>query len=116
MHSWELHKPLYLKKSDDRYKKHKKQLRDRGFSDAETWSLDYCVAAFTLPRLKRFREITVGTPSCFDSPEKWHEVLDKMIVAFELIVKEFDGEDEVDSDKINEGLDLFREYFRALWF
>lgn len=52
--------------------------------------------------------------------EKWDTILEKIQIAFELIVK---GEEDYieEQDKaiykkaIDEGLDLFREYFFNLW-
>jgi len=113
----------------------------RGWDDSDTWSLDHTIAKYILPRLKRFREI--GRNSCpvlhesfeFDRDfEEWNEILDKMILAFELIVDDeksyFDnlnaGSDEEMGNyieysedrnlKINTGMDLFCKYFNHLWW
>ena len=43
-----------------RFWRHLYQRIIRGFDDGETWSLDYNIIKFTLPRLKRFREIVDG--------------------------------------------------------
>jgi hypothetical protein len=85
LHSkWSVKKPLYITKKDKRYAKHLKQLKERGFSDTETWSLYSVLSDFILPRLKRFKEVTNGFPSTGDmTMEKWYEILDKMIFAFE---------------------------------
>lgn len=91
----------------------------RGWDDSDTWSLDYQIAKFTLPRLKRFKEITNGYPA--DSAEvEWSAIIDKMIFAMELIVKSDGGsfldETREDIDKMHEGLELFGTYFRNLWW
>jgi len=112
--NWSLKKPLYLNKADRRYKKHLKQLKKWGFSDSETWSLNLVIAEFILPRLKRFREIDIGMPGCL-TESKWEEILDKMIFAFENIVKDEIYSKTIDI-KIGSGLRLFGKYFRYLWW
>lgn len=54
----------------------------RGFCDAETWSLDYRIADFVLPRLRRFQDINCGYPSSL-SEKRWKATLAKMIRGFE---------------------------------
>jgi hypothetical protein len=65
------------------------QRRTRGWDDSETWSLDYELAKWMLPRLKRFREITDGYPSRL-TLEEWNLMLDEMIWAFEFRVNDDD--------------------------
>lgn len=124
LHSdWSLKKPLYLKKNDKRYKLHAKQLKERGFSDAETWSL-YCpIAQFILPRLIRFREIGNGYPMGL-TPEKWDAILDEMIFAFDWILNyeedKYEGltDEQKDSNwkRYEAGMQLFVKWFRDLWW
>lgn len=103
------------------------QRRIRGFDDSDTWSLDVTLSRWIVPRLKRFKEVKMGIPGFdhidhennFDEAEKyWDECLDKMIEAFEIIA--YDEGDwvysEVNRNKIDEGLDLFRKYFLNLWW
>lgn len=95
----------------------------RGWSDKETWNLEYEIAKFALPRLKRFKEVTNGYPGDL-SEELWDEILDKMIFSLEYITKEFDLEltdisvtqMKEDSKKVQEGLDLFGKHFWHLWW
>lgn len=97
----------------------------RGFSDDETWALDYTVAKFTLPRLKLLREIEPGHPGCY-TQEQWWTMVDTMIYAMEAIIKNGQGtlyDDCQDSEdyqkidrKIQEGLSLFGRNFRRLWW
>ena len=47
-------------KDDKREIEFLKQRLERGFDDSETWSLSDTVGLFTLPRLKRFKEVTDG--------------------------------------------------------
>lgn len=90
----------------------------RGWDDSETWSLDYSLAKLILPRLKRFREVTICTPVCFDTEKEWKETLDKMIWSFEFLASE-DRWSELDGnkfDKAQEGLNLFAEHYMYLWW
>lgn len=120
---WSLKKPLYVDKSDKRYKCHIKQLKENGFSDAETWALDSVVAEFILPRLKRFHEITISYPNDIAFKE-WKNILNKIIFAFEwsLTCKESNNlnlskeKEKINWEKYNEGMQLFSKYFRDLWW
>lgn len=113
---WRLEKPLYLKKTDKRYEQQLKQIKSRGFCDAELWSLDSTIAEFILPRLIEFRKELVGYPGNLTS-ESWAEILDKMIWSFENLedLDWPDGKDEEYNRKFQEGLELFGKYFRDLW-
>lgn len=105
----------------------------RGYDDTVTWSLDYTIAKFVLPRLKLFKkEIQKykSVPGIFqhtgdyndDDFDKefilWLSYIDKMILSFELIVKD-DWKDidmyEENQKKIKEGLELFAIFFQSLW-
>lgn len=99
---------------DERWDKYQKQRIERGFDDSELWNFDVNLALYILPRLKRFKEITKGTPASFTSEEQWIETLNEMIEAFELIVKGFDGKEEM--DKVSKGLELFKENYFNLWY
>lgn len=102
----------------------------RGYSRRDLWSLDYHLAELILPRLIAFKKSKRnGVPGClckvdgtdqdFEAEGKqWEEILDKMILAFEFIVKDDwkSIEELVERDKkIEEGIQLFGKYFRALW-
>ena len=120
---WVLKEPPFLKKTDERYKKHKQQLKERGFCDAETWCLDTMIAEFILPRLRRFRELGNGYPFSF-SAKTWEDALDKMIFAFDWSLNH--EEDQYDNltkeareenwKRYEEGITLFAKYFRDLWW
>lgn len=109
---WSRKAPLYLEKNDKRYKKHMSQLRQNGFSDSETWALYSVIAEFTLPRLKRFREIEVDYPSNLKNREEWNKILDKMIAYFQSVV----NDDENMQNEHEQGLKWFCEYYRDLWW
>lgn len=84
-----------------------------GFPDSDIWNLDWSIAEYTLPRLKRLKEVQHGFPGDLETIEEWDEILDKIIITFDRIVKE---DVNVEHEKeITEGLDLFRKYYFSLW-
>lgn len=109
------------------------------FKDSEWYNLDYTVAKFILPRLRKFEEKTLSCPVLFDDNgemiplEKanviWHKALKKMIWSFEQIVNDsspdpnwckeyglnFISETQKWNDQVQEGINLFAKYFRDLW-
>lgn len=123
---WSVKNPLYITKKDKRYSKHVKMLKECGFSDTETWSLYSVIAEFALPRLKRFKEITICHPANLKDEHEWSGILDKIIFAFEWVgiddncdeeyEKMSDEERKKNWDRYLEGMKLFAEYFRDLWW
>ena len=103
-----------LPKKDKRQKKWTEQRRKYGFDDTETWALDFTIAKFIVPRLKKFKEIKNGFPLGM-SLEAWDKILDKMILAFELKTKTT-VLSTTEWKKINAGLKLFAKYFNCLWW
>lgn len=120
---WTLKKPLYLEKTDKRYKKHVVQLKKFGFSNAETWGLYSVIAEFILPRLKDFKKTTMSYPMGI-SEEEWNNILEKMIFAFEWTLTCENGnnlnlseeESKINWDRHKEGIDLFSKWFMDLWW
>ena len=109
-----------LNKDDKRQETFKQQRLERGFDDTETWNLDYTIASFILPRLKRFKQVANCYPGNM-TLEEWEDILDKMIDAFEIKVKEngeswTSKEEKTKCQKIQEGLDLFAKYYFHLWW
>ena len=104
-------------KDDDREIEFAKQRQLRGFDDSETWSLTDTMSRFIIPRLKRFKEVNNGMPHPLTMSE-WNAIIDKMLLAFELTTREEGSRiwSEEESKQIDEGLDLFREWFMALWW
>ena len=93
-----------------RAEEYKKQRIERGFDDTELWNLDSTILKFVLPRLKRFKECTIGYPSSFNTYEEWIACLEKMINSIEAILE--DSHEEADF----EGFELFKEHFFHLWW
>lgn len=120
--NWSLKAPMYIDKKDKRYAKNAKQLKNRGFSDTETWSLYSPIAEFILPRLIRFRKITRSYPMGL-TEEKWDAMLGEMIFAFdwaltsdEKSVKMTKDEELSAYKRYDAGMDLFAKWFRGLWW
>lgn len=102
--------------------------RKRKIKDVDTWNLDYNIARYTLPLLKRFKELKNGFPARLESMEEWDEILDKIIWSLEEIVNDEDGlqltgyteqDREIIKEYYNkkqEGLRLFGEYLCDLWW
>jgi len=120
---WSCKEPLHVKKSDNRYKRFKRQLQKNGFCDSETWGLDSVISEFILPRLQRFKMLNNGYPMGF-STEQWDATLDKMIFAFDWSLnceedkyKDLKKEEQdANWEKYKEGMQLFATYFRDLWW
>lgn len=77
-----------------RQRTRKKRLKKHGqyIAPKELWNLDYTVAKFVLPRLIKFKENSLGFPGYdeADTMDKWQDILQKMITAFEYIVTDDD--------------------------
>lgn len=81
------------------------------------------IAKFSLPRIKRFKELQNGFPSGIAEKE-WDEILDKIILAFELIDDDFHGKTNFKNAAeirqrdihIETGVTLFGKHFRQLWW
>lgn len=100
----------------ERRELYRKQREERGFDDTETWGLDYTVAMFVSPRLKRFKELNNGHPDEFTF-ESWQECIQKMIDAFDEILRQENEPDYFfNYETVDEGLELFGKYFRNLWW
>ena len=108
-----------ITENDELKEKYKQQRVERGFDDSELWNLDYTIASFVLPRLKRFKELNTGYPATL-TEDSWDKILDTMIEAFELKVNDSDDrtleEDKIVDKKMQEGFKLFGKYFLHLWW
>lgn len=92
------------------------QRRTRGWDDSETWNLDTHAARFLLPRLRRFKEVTLCHPHGL-TEESWQAVLDDMIYALDVCVRDGDGVvPDADWGRVDRGLRALGEYWRDLWW
>jgi len=96
-----------------RCKKCIKFRKNNSFEFLDIYGLSYTIAEFLIPRLKAFKKHTFSYPANLKSMKEWHNIINKIIKAFEIYAK--DGIIINDQDKIEEGLKLFQEYFRDLW-
>lgn len=102
-------------------KKYKKQ-HGTWINVKDTWNLDEKIADYILPRLILFKEVNNGYPGIepMDTPEKWDEALDKMILSFTLIKTKWEDNSkrwatpEEWLDTIKNGLRLFAEWYNYL--
>ncbi len=110
----------------------------------DTWSMDVTLAEIILPMLIQLKATQHGYPNDFyegdieknippgeigGGPEAWAAVLDKMIWSFQEIVddnymeklrddgygREWYEKVQAHDEKIQEGLNLFGKFYRALW-
>ncbi len=98
--------------------KQKWQKLTRGYSDEELWNLDYYLSRWIIPRLKTFKEQAVGFPPDLNSKKEWEDIIEKIIIAFELYISYIPDTPEQASKEgkqIREGLELFSKYFNNLW-
>lgn len=90
-------------------------MKERGWTDQDTWSLDYTIAKFVYPRLVRFKELCKGFP--YGETEKsWNAKLDKMIRTFELVSRGAWDLSNKEYEEVKSGLKLFSEHFLNLWW
>ena len=91
------------------------------------WNLDGTLALIIAPALKQLKANCHGYPAPLynendlegSAIRKWEEILDKMIWSFERCQGDLDFYNEKDREnhdaRIQEGLNLFAEYYRNLW-
>ncbi len=75
------------------------QRMSRGFDDTETYSLDYSLYEWLLPRLKRFIKLNNGWPEHYESFENWQNEIQKRIEQLEYIVEyKFEGDSDYQTE------------------
>ena len=86
------------------------------FPIEEVWNTNNTLAQLIVPRLQAFKAIDKhGGPSDFMDIREWNNAIQKMIDAFELMKYAGATHTEDEEQIIEQGLDLFRKYFRSLW-
>ena len=65
----------------------KRQKKVRNIKYQDIIDLDNTLARFILPRLKFYKKNIIGSPLEF-TVEEWKDILDKMILSFELILND----------------------------
>lgn len=101
------------------------QRKIRGFDDSELWDLDHTILEFCIPRIRALSKMTISYPVDV-SFEDWQHYLEKMARAMELEL-EYSGdffeetpdgeyvENKQLKEEFEEGWELFKKYFFALW-
>lgn len=105
--------------------KYKKNGKDRNVkvevSEDDCICLDTTLALIIHPCLVEFRSKCFGYPAELEELEQFHAILDKMIWSFKEIAYEDapnpQNAEEFDDyyARLDEGLQLFSEYYRSLW-
>lgn len=119
----------FVGQTDSRHAEYAKFKEEHGFSPDETWSLDVVMEEFLLPRLKYYKEVTVGYPPDLETMERWHEVLDEIIWMMEQDVWDMNGDDrcflntnytlkelKAYNRRMGKARKLFGKYWMSLWW
>ncbi len=116
-HVW-MHRggPMLVDRSDGRWEEYREAQKRTGVSPDECWNLDMTFACFMVPRLKAFREMTCGYPGALSSMEEWHGILDRVIDGLELMSEDRVVYSDDERERIERGLDLFREWIQGMWW
>lgn len=111
------------KKLNERRIKSKEYKSCHGFEPCESWNLNITIAHFIYPRLKKFRQDANCFPIGTKNIDEWYDIIDKMLLAFALIIDQDNNEEFTNSfysdkqiNEIKEGLELFAKYFNDLWW
>lgn len=106
------------KKDDEREPKYVQQRLKRGFDNSETWSLKDTMARFILPRLKLYKELSQElSQEIIMDTDGLYDKVDKSIRAFEIIVKDGDGETLTKEEwkEYDKGMEAFVQVYMRLW-
>jgi hypothetical protein len=95
----------------------RKQRKKRGFDDTEVWNLHYTMYQFMIPRLERFRDITISFPSA-ETVESYNEKLNFIIDSFKARYELYEKCDvSIKEEKeIRENADKAAFLLGMLWF
>lgn len=105
--------------NDSRQESWKKQRVELGFDARELWDLDLTMAIYIYPRIKYFRDhyAEMWYSGKLNNNEEWLNILDKILLAFKIIIMSYKIDDiEYDYKKIEEGLILFAKHFNDFWW
>jgi len=104
-------------KDNPRQKVWRKQRKKRGFDDTEVWNLHYTMYQFMIPRLERFRDITISFPST-ETVESYNEKLNFIIDSFKARYELYEKCDvSIKEEKeIRENADKAAFLLGMLWF
>jgi hypothetical protein len=86
------------------------QRMQRGWSEADSWSLDHHLATIIVGGCTRLRERELAHPAHLES-EEWGVILDKIILGFQSFI----DDSWTETTEFLEAKDLFGKWFGALW-
>jgi len=104
-------------KKEPRAARWARQRAERGFSDADCWSLDHYLATIIAGALRQLRKASAGYPADL-TKERWDAILAKMTRGFEAVDQHlFDpGLTEEEQRQFRRSMQLFRRWFFDLWW
>lgn len=111
----------FIGRNDPRWAHYREVLSKTGISPDEAWNLDVCFGMFMEPRIRDYRNRTIGYPGTLaGGMDEWHQLLDKIADGLGLLANgEPDWGDPEAEDKnarIDEALKLFAEWIRGMWY
>jgi hypothetical protein len=103
-----------MKPDDDRHEVWQEQYNERGFDDSVTWSLDYQLIGWFIPRLERFIEITSDVNLDDDN---YTAMAREMLEGFKFAQSpEYNEFNQEHNDKVKRSFELLAENYRGLWW
>lgn len=95
------------------------QRGSRGYSDCDVWGFSDYLAGVIVGGLRQLKTELHGWPHCeeISTEKEWENIIDKMIRAFELHLREAEWTKLTDAEQKEkqEGMLLFARWFGALW-
>lgn len=102
-----------LPEDDSRHEQFEKEFNEKGFDETATWSLDYTLASWIVPRLEMLIETQ---KKIFDSPEFIKEC-EEMLEGFKFYKSKYFNLDDDEHEKITKrAFELLAKNHRGLWW
>ena len=102
-----------VSKDDKRWEQFKQQRLERGFDESETWSLDFTIASFIVPRLEEFISIY---KQCIVDERGAVAKMESALEGFKLVKSGETIWGDEKREKIEKGLQDFADIFLGLWW
>ena len=85
----------------------------------DTWALDHTLALIIIPALEQLRDNSQSYPQDFEEFEDWSDAIDRMIIAFENVVGDDNGDIDYWTNErwkdTKDGFALFGKHYTDLW-
>ncbi len=87
----------------------------RGWADCDVWWLNTHLAGIIVGALTRQRRYGRSYPGCVGArtEEEWDDILDRMMRGFAKVADDYD--EAFESPEYKDAMELFAEWFPALW-